>query len=152
MQRLNRTYLARDYATDVLSFPAALDEPDHNVDSNGTRPPLVGRRPAAAVSGDIPPPQPRRISTRASTSVSGRSRRRRRFLGDIVIASPVAARQARQYRHSLTTELKVLALHGLLHLLGHDHERDSGEMARIERRWRRRGNLSEGLTERGAGR
>ena len=71
-----------------------------------------------------------------------------RFLGDIVIAPGVAGRQARAAGHTLDMELRVLALHGLLHLLGYDHERDGGEMARLERRLRRRGGLHEGLVER----
>jgi probable rRNA maturation factor len=70
-------------------------------------------------------------------------------LGDVVIAAGVARRQAREARHSLQTELRVLALHGLLHLLGYDHERDDGRMARLERRLRRKGGLVEGLIERG---
>ena len=70
------------------------------------------------------------------------------FLGDIVIARGVARRQAIEVGHSEATELKVLALHGLLHLLGYDHERDSGAMARLEHRLRRRGGLREGLIER----
>ena len=69
-------------------------------------------------------------------------------LGDIVISSGVAARKARAARHSVSTELRVLALHGLLHLLGYDHERDDGRMARLERRLRRIGGLREGLIER----
>jgi probable rRNA maturation factor len=69
-------------------------------------------------------------------------------LGDVVIATGIAARQAREAGHSLRTELRVLALHGLLHLLGYDHEHDRGEMARVERRLRRRGGLREGLIER----
>jgi probable rRNA maturation factor len=69
-------------------------------------------------------------------------------LGDVVIATGVAARQARDAGHSPATELRVLALHGLLHLLGYDHERDRGEMARVEQRLRRRGGLREGLIER----
>ena len=72
----------------------------------------------------------------------------RGYLGDVVIASGIAARQARQAGHSLATELRVLALHGLLHLLGYDHEHDDGRMARLERRLRRRGGLREGLIER----
>ncbi len=69
-------------------------------------------------------------------------------LGDVAIAAGVAARQAREAGHTLATELRVLALHGLLHLLGYDHERDDGRMARLERRLRRRGGLEEGLIER----
>ena len=72
----------------------------------------------------------------------------RGYLGDVVIAAGVAARQAREAGHPLATELRVLALHGLLHLLGYDHERDDGRMARLERRLRRRGGLEEGLIER----
>jgi probable rRNA maturation factor len=70
------------------------------------------------------------------------------FLGDIVIAQGVARRQAHEAGHPEATELKVLALHGLLHLLGYDHERDNGAMARLERRLRRKGGLREGLIER----
>lgn len=71
-----------------------------------------------------------------------------RFLGDIAIARGVAARQARQMGHPLATEYRVLALHGLLHLLGYDHEADRGEMARIERRLRERAGLPAGLIAR----
>jgi probable rRNA maturation factor len=71
-----------------------------------------------------------------------------RFLGDIVIARGVARRQARTAGHSELTELRVLALHGLLHLLGYDHEGDNGRMQRVERRLRRKGGLREGLIER----
>ena len=70
------------------------------------------------------------------------------ILGDIVIAHGVARRQAREGGHSLQTELRILALHGLLHLLGYDHEHDDGRMARLERRLRREGGLREGLIER----
>jgi probable rRNA maturation factor len=72
------------------------------------------------------------------------------FLGDIVIASGLARRQARERGHALATELRILALHGLLHLLGYDHEHsgDRGRMARAETRLRRRGGLREGLIAR----
>jgi probable rRNA maturation factor len=71
------------------------------------------------------------------------------FLGDIVIARGVARRQARDAGHAESTEWRVLALHGLLHLLGYDHETDNGRMARVEARLRRAGGLSHGLIERG---
>jgi len=71
-----------------------------------------------------------------------------RYLGDVVIAAGVARRQAKEAGHSIQTELRVLALHGLLHLLGYDHEIDAGRMARVERRLRRKGGLPEGLIER----
>jgi probable rRNA maturation factor len=72
------------------------------------------------------------------------------FLGDIVIARGVARRQARDAGHSERTEWRVLALHGLLHLLGYDHETDRGTMARVEARLRRTGGLPLGVIERGA--
>lgn len=78
----------------------------------------------------------------------GRARGSRRFWGDIVIARGVARRQARAAGHGEATELRVLALHGLLHLLGYDHERDHGRMHRVEKRLRRKGDLHEGLIER----
>ena len=96
VRRLNRQFLGKDYATDVLSFPA---------DELGV-------------------------------------------LGDVVIALGVARRQAEAAGHSLGIELRVLALHGLLHLLGYDHENDDGRMARVERMLRRKGGLREGLIER----
>jgi probable rRNA maturation factor len=68
-------------------------------------------------------------------------------LGDIVIARGIARRQAREQGHSLETELRVLALHGLLHLIGYDHEHpdDGGRMKRREQQLRRKGGLAAGL-------
>jgi probable rRNA maturation factor len=77
---------------------------------------------------------------------------RQPLLGEIVIARGVARRQALEAGHSEQTELRVLALHGLLHLLGYDHERDNGRMRRVERRLRRKGGLDEGLIERAGSR
>jgi probable rRNA maturation factor len=74
--------------------------------------------------------------------------RHHRSLGDIAIAAGVARRQARDQGHSLAVELRVLALHGLLHLLGYDHEVDGGEMRRVEERLRRRAHLPVGLIAR----
>jgi len=71
-------------------------------------------------------------------------------LGDLAIATGVARRQATAAGHAYATELKVLALHGLLHLLGYDHHAadDRGRMARLEARLRRAGGLEAGLIER----
>jgi probable rRNA maturation factor len=71
------------------------------------------------------------------------------FLGDLAIARGLAARQARREGHSIATELRILALHGLLHLLGYDHETDQGEMRRLEERLRQRAGLPVGLIGRG---
>lgn len=61
-----------------------------------------------------------------------------RHLGDVLISVPQAARQARDAGHPLDRELRVLLLHGYLHLLGYDHERDDGTMLRLQRRLERR--------------
>src|SRR5689334_301155 len=66
-------------------------------------------------------------------------------LGDVVISAPTAARSAKEYGWSLDEELRALALHGVLHLMGYDHETDRGQMARAERRWGRRLRLPQTL-------
>ncbi len=70
------------------------------------------------------------------------------YLGDILISADRARQQARALGHSVQEELKVLLLHGLLHLIGHDHESDGGRMQRLEQTWRRRLGLPAGLIER----
>jgi probable rRNA maturation factor len=72
----------------------------------------------------------------------------RDFAGDIVISGDIAATNARRLEHPLAQELKVLILHGVLHLGGHDHETDDGAMARKELRLRKQLKLSDGLIER----
>lgn len=71
-----------------------------------------------------------------------------RIAGDLAISVPTARRQGIEHGHSLVTELKVLLLHGLLHLAGYDHETDTGEMARREQRLRAQLGLPQGLIER----
>lgn len=56
------------------------------------------------------------------------------FLGDVAIDVPYAARQARKRGHALDREVQLLLAHGVLHLLGHDHETDDGTMFRLQRR------------------
>ena len=68
--------------------------------------------------------------------------------GDLAISAETALRQAREQGHSLLTEMKVLMLHGLLHLAGYDHETDNGQMARRERLLRGKLRLPQGLIER----
>jgi probable rRNA maturation factor len=75
-------------------------------------------------------------------------RKREKNLGDIVIARGIARKQAKSLGHSLAVEFRVLALHGLLHLLGYDHEVDGGRMARVEMRLRRKAGLPLGLIAR----
>jgi probable rRNA maturation factor len=122
IRTLNRTYRRQDHVTDVLSFPATA--------ATGS----PSRQSTTRRSAVLPEP-----STSPRTAHD---------LGEIVIARGLARRQARQARHSELTELRVLALHGLLHLLGYDHERDRGRMRRLEGRLRRKGGLCEGLIER----
>ena len=69
-------------------------------------------------------------------------------LGDIAISFERAKQQAARHRHAVGDEIGVLMLHGLLHLLGMDHETDRGRMARTERKWRARLRLPAGLIER----
>jgi probable rRNA maturation factor len=70
------------------------------------------------------------------------------FLGDIAISRGIAQKQAKIRGHSIATEFRVLALHGLLHLLGYDHDSDDGRMARAEARLRRKARLPSGLIAR----
>ena len=68
--------------------------------------------------------------------------------GDLAISVNTAMGQAAEQGHSLSTEIKVLVLHGLLHLAGYDHEVDAGKMARRERKLRGELKLPQGLIER----
>ncbi len=97
LRRLNRQFLGKDYATDVLSFP----EPGPDG-----------------------------------------------FLGEMAISVDRAREQALALGHSLEAEVRILMLHGLLHLMGLDHEADRGGMARTEKLWRKKLGLPAGLIER----
>jgi probable rRNA maturation factor len=70
------------------------------------------------------------------------------FLGDVAISLGRARAQAREFSHAIEQEVQILMLHGVLHLMGHDHETDSGAMARTEKRWRAKLGLPSGLIER----
>ena len=68
--------------------------------------------------------------------------------GDLAISVDTAARQAAEHNHSLGTEMKVLILHGLLHLAGHDHEADEGQMRKLEANLSAKLGLRQGLIAR----
>lgn len=70
------------------------------------------------------------------------------YLGDLAISWQRAREQAREFGHTIETEIQVLMLHGALHLAGMDHETDGGRMSRAETRWRRTLGLPAGLIER----
>ena len=71
-----------------------------------------------------------------------------KIAGDLAISVNIAQRQAEERGHSVAIEIKVLMLHGLLHLAGYDHEADDGEMARREEKLRTAFRLPHGLIER----
>jgi len=68
--------------------------------------------------------------------------------GDIAISAQIARDNAQRYGHSLANELKILVLHGMLHLAGYDHEADNGRMARAESRLRSQLKLPASLIDR----
>jgi probable rRNA maturation factor len=72
------------------------------------------------------------------------------FSGDIAISGEIAARNARALGHSAAIEVKILVLHGVLHLAGYDHANDNGQMAEKELRLRRKLGLPAALIERAA--
>jgi probable rRNA maturation factor len=68
--------------------------------------------------------------------------------GDLALSAQIAATNARRLGHTTSDEIKILILHGLLHLAGYDHEHDNGQMARKEQQLRKTLGLPEGLIER----
>ena len=79
------------------------------------------------------------IAKRARGSLRAASKKKKEceFLGDVAIAPATARRYAKKNGRTLASELRVLILHGVLHLMGYDHETDTGQMDRRERRLRR---------------
>ncbi|MSV34130.1 MAG: rRNA maturation RNase YbeY [Bryobacterales bacterium] len=112
---------------------------------------MRGRALSCLISGDA---ELRRLNKQfrgknSTTDVlSFPSRPSNGFAGDLAISADRAKAQAAEHRHSIDDELRILMLHGALHLAGLDHESDSGEMARAEARWRKRLGLPGGLIER----
>jgi probable rRNA maturation factor len=120
--RMNEAFRGKKGPTDVLSFPAE-------------------KQGAVLLSG-----RKRTKTRKAKGTEKGQSepkaRATERYLGDIAIAPLTAERYAKKNGRSLNNELRVLILHGVLHLMGYDHETDHGEMNRIEQKMRRRFRLS----------
>jgi probable rRNA maturation factor len=81
------------------------------------------------------------------SSANERSKRSRPR-GDLAISVEIASQNADRMGHSLEEELKILILHGVLHLAGHDHEVDDGEMAALERKLRQKLRLPGSLIAR----
>lgn len=75
-------------------------------------------------------------------------RKEKPVAGELAISAEIARENASRLGHSVAEEIKVLVLHGILHLAGFDHEQDNGEMARAETRLRRQLKLETGLIER----
>jgi probable rRNA maturation factor len=109
MTRWNRAYRSKPGPTDVLCFPAEEEHRNGRKKSGGP-----GRAPSPA------------------GRAAGES-----YLGDIAIAPAVARRNAKKFGRTLEDEIRILMLHGMLHLLGYDHETDTGQMNRREQRLRR---------------
>lgn len=82
------------------------------------------------------------------SEASSRSRNTKGFAGEIAISADIAAQNAARLGHPAALEIKILALHGILHLAGFDHERDNGQMARKETDLRRALRLPWALIER----
>jgi probable rRNA maturation factor len=94
------------------------------------------------------PAIPARALSLGQPRASARGFGDRPVLGELAISFDRASEQAAQQGHGIEQELRILILHGLLHLRGMNHETDSGEMARAERAWRKRLGLPSGLIER----
>ncbi len=116
MKRWNRAYRGKNRPTDVLSFPADVSQAEPATTRKHRQP-----RPARGA---------RATHLSASRSASA-------YLGDIAIAPAVARRNAQRFGRAFDYEIRILILHGILHLLGYDHETDSGQMERRENRLRR---------------
>jgi probable rRNA maturation factor len=120
MARWNRDFRKKNGPTDVLSFPAK----DANADGTGRLSQTASRARKVAAA--------RKNAFSLASATSSTS-----YLGDIAIAPAVARANARRCGHTLFQELRILILHGVIHLMGYDHETDHGEMDRFEQSVRR---------------
>lgn len=116
--RWNRTYRHKAGPTDVLSFPAGATDKS----ARG-----LARRSTPRGSSAKSPRKPGIADSEVPL-----------YLGDIAIAPSVARRNAHRFGRTFSQEMRILILHGMLHLMGYDHEMDTGQMERRERRLRQR--------------
>jgi len=89
-----------------------------------------------------------RVKDKATDVLSFPAAQNGKIAGDIAISRDIARQNAKTLGHSLNTEVKILLLHGLLHLAGYDHESDNGEMAALEQKLRAKLQLPTSLIER----
>jgi probable rRNA maturation factor len=107
IKRWNRAFRGKNRPTDVLSFPTDDSWEQDNSSAKKTRASKAHGRPEGS------------------------------YLGDIAIAPAIARHNSRRFGRTFTTEMRILILHGILHLMGYDHETDEGQMDRREARLRR---------------
>lgn len=115
IRELNGAFRSKPYATDVLSFAWGSEIPRSRRNKHsGSGRKAASERALRSPSAQAP-----------DADFDG-------FLGDVVISVETARNNARRERHAAGTEIRWLMLHGLLHLLGMDHETDQGEMQSLE--------------------
>ncbi|HEY2821626.1 MAG TPA: rRNA maturation RNase YbeY [Candidatus Acidoferrum sp.] len=124
---MNETFRHKKGPTDVLSFPSDASAPRNGASGHRSRPAATRRRRQGTASA-----VPKRRQAQGASAPEGHS------LGDIAISPATARRNAKKLGRTLPSELQILILHGVLHLLGYDHETDNGQMTRVENRLRRK--------------
>jgi len=124
--RWNRAYRGKPEPTDVLSFPVRAGRGRFAPKKRGKGTASRASKTAVA-SSDAAFDSADSLDSRAGSV----------YLGDIAIAPRVARRNAARLGRTFESEMRILILHGMLHLMGYDHETDTGQMDRRERRLRR---------------
>jgi probable rRNA maturation factor len=134
---MNETFRKKQGSTDVLSFPAVTRRKPVPLPTNRN-----GHVAAAFRGGRLSAVSAARKVHRHILHEGTASPPEADFIGDIAISPATARRNAKKNNRTLPSELQILILHGVLHLLGYDHETDRGQMTRIENRLRRKLGLS----------
>jgi probable rRNA maturation factor len=142
--RMNETFRKKKGPTDVLSFPSEKKwRVASGPDPVGVNEWREKRRKKKRREGALKRPRRNReFNPEALAKRRGVDGFAAGYLGDIAIAPSTARRYAKKNGRKLGDEIRVLMLHGVLHLMGYDHETDRGEMERVERKLRRRLGLA----------